>query len=52
MKKIGIIIFDRYKNCGGGKCFKALEERVGGFYKSTLQNSSYSRYASHSYEIP
>jgi len=31
MKKIGIIICDRYKNCGGGKCFKALEERVGGF---------------------
>jgi len=31
MKKIGIIICDRYKNCGGGKCFRALQERVGGF---------------------
>jgi len=31
MKKIGIVICDRYKNCGGGKCFKALEERAGGF---------------------
>ena len=31
MKKIGIIICGRYQNCGGGKCFKALKERVGGF---------------------
>lgn len=31
MKKIGIIICARYKNCGGGKCFRALQERVGGF---------------------
>lgn len=31
MKKIGIIICARYQNCGGGKCFKALKERVGGF---------------------
>ena len=31
MKKIGIIICDRYKTCGGGKCFKALKARVGGF---------------------
>jgi predicted metal-binding protein len=31
MKKIGIIICGRYKNCGGGKCFRALRERVGGF---------------------
>jgi len=31
MKKIGIIICGRYKNCGGGKCFRALGERVGGF---------------------
>lgn len=31
MKKIGIIICGRYQNCGGGKCFRALEERVGGF---------------------
>jgi predicted metal-binding protein len=31
MKKIGIIICGRYKSCGGGKCFRALRERVGGF---------------------
>lgn len=29
--KIGIIICDRYKSCAGGKCFRALRERVGGF---------------------
>ena len=31
MKKIGIIICARYQNCSGGKCFRALRERVGGF---------------------
>ena len=31
MKKIGIIICARYQNCGGGKCFRALRERCGGF---------------------
>ena len=31
MKKIGIIICGRYQNCGGGKCFRALRERKGGF---------------------
>jgi predicted metal-binding protein len=31
MKKIGIIICSRYHNCGGGKCFRALRERHGGF---------------------
>ncbi len=31
MKKIGIIICGRYKNCGGGKCFKGLREREGAF---------------------
>jgi len=31
MKKIGIIICGRYQDCGGGKCFRALRERVGGF---------------------
>lgn len=31
MKKIGIIICGRYQECGGGKCFRALRERVGGF---------------------
>ncbi len=29
--KIGIIICDRYKSCAGGKCFRAIEERVGAF---------------------
>ena len=29
--KIGIIICDRYRNCGGGKCFKALKNREGAF---------------------
>ena len=31
MTKIGIIICGRYINCGGGKCLKALKDRVGGF---------------------
>ncbi len=31
MKKIGIIICDRYKTCAGGKCFRSLKERAGGF---------------------
>lgn len=31
MKKIGIIICARYKDCGGGKCFRSMKERVGGF---------------------
>jgi predicted metal-binding protein len=29
--KIGIIICGRYQDCGGGKCFRAIRERVGGF---------------------
>jgi len=29
--KIGIIICDRYKNCAGGKCFRALHNREGAF---------------------
>lgn len=29
--KIGIIICDRYHTCGGGKCFRAIRERTGGF---------------------
>ena len=29
--KIGIIICDRYRNCGGGKCFRALQNREGAF---------------------
>ncbi len=31
MPKVGIIICDRYKSCGGGKCFRALRSRQGGF---------------------
>jgi predicted metal-binding protein len=31
MKRIGVIICDRYGSCGGGKCFRALRERRGGF---------------------
>ena len=31
MKKIGIIICERYQSCGGGKCLRALRERVGAF---------------------
>lgn len=29
--KVGIIICDRYKNCAGGKCFRAKENREGAF---------------------
>lgn len=31
MKRIGIIICARYRDCGGGKCFRALRERRGAF---------------------
>jgi len=31
MKKVGIIICDRYRSCAGGKCFRSLREREGGF---------------------
>jgi len=31
VKKIGIIICGRYQSCGGGKCFRSIRERVGGF---------------------
>jgi predicted metal-binding protein len=31
MTRIGIIICARYSGCGGGKCLRALRERVGGF---------------------
>ena len=31
MKKVGIIICDRYRSCAGGKCFRSLSERAGGF---------------------
>jgi len=29
--KIGIIICDRYKNCAGGNCFRAMKNREGAF---------------------
>ncbi len=29
--KVGIIICDRYHTCGGGKCFRSVRERAGGF---------------------
>jgi predicted metal-binding protein len=29
--KIGIIICDRYRDCGGGKCFRSAQEREGAF---------------------
>lgn len=29
--KIGIIICDRYHNCAGGKCFRAVQNREGAF---------------------
>jgi len=31
MKKVGIIICDRYRSCTGGKCFRSLREREGAF---------------------
>jgi predicted metal-binding protein len=31
MKRIGIIICDRYATCAGGKCLRSLREREGAF---------------------
>lgn len=31
IKKIGIIICDRYRNCAGGKCFRAMKNHEGAF---------------------
>ncbi len=31
--KVGVIICDRYHSCAGGKCFRAAENREGGFAK-------------------
>ena len=39
MSKIGIITCARYKECGGGKCFRALRERHGGFSRYTADES-------------
>ena len=37
--KIGIIICDRYSTCGGGKCFRAMREHVGGFKRYPANES-------------
>jgi predicted metal-binding protein len=29
--KIGIVICDRYRECAGGKCFRSMANREGGF---------------------
>jgi len=29
--RVGIVICDRYRECAGGKCFRAMGERAGGF---------------------
>ena len=29
--KVGIIICDRYHNCAGGKCFRAMKNKEGAF---------------------
>ena len=34
--KVGIIICDRYRTCGGGKCLRAMHERAGGFARYPL----------------
>ncbi len=34
--KIGIIICDRYRNCGGGKCLRAMRNRDGAFSRYSL----------------
>ncbi len=31
MKKLGIIICDRYRTCAGGKCLSSLKKREGAF---------------------
>jgi predicted metal-binding protein len=31
IKKIGIVICDRYRRCAGGKCFRAMKNREGAF---------------------
>jgi predicted metal-binding protein len=36
--KIGIIICDRYRSCGGGKCIRAMNERSGAFSRYTISD--------------
>ena len=40
MKKIGIIICDRYHTCAGGKCLRALRQREGAFARYGDEESS------------
>lgn len=37
--KIGIIICDRYRECAGGKCFRAARNREGGFSQYSADES-------------
>ena len=39
MAKIGIIICGRYQECGGGKCFRSMRERVGAFSRYSKDES-------------
>lgn len=36
--RIGIIICARYRDCGGGKCFRALRERQGAFARYAAED--------------
>lgn len=38
ISRIGIIICQRYQNCAGGKCFRALREREGAFKSYPKEN--------------
>jgi hypothetical protein len=35
--KTGIIIFDRYRRCAGGKCFRAIANREDPAWKPLLE---------------
>ena len=37
--KIGIIICDRYRECAGGKCFRAARQREGAFARYAADES-------------
>jgi len=39
MAKVGIIICSRYRNCGGGKCLRAIRERAGGFARYSKEET-------------
>jgi predicted metal-binding protein len=36
--RIGIIICDRYRDCAGGKCFRAARSREGAFSRYTAED--------------